>query len=102
MADAVLIFDEAHLMPVEYLQPCLQGIAFLTRYLNSSAVFLTATMPDFPSLIQTYALENSKIVNLVTDTSDFEKFKKCKFSYIGKMEQETLLSKSREYASRCV
>ena len=80
MADAVLIFDEAHLMPVEYLQPCLQGIAFLTRYLNSSAVFLTATMPDFPSLIQTYALENSKIVNLVTDTSDFENFKKCKFS----------------------
>ena len=102
MADAVLIFDEAHLMPVEYLQPCLQGIAFLTRYLNSSAVFLTATMPDFPSLIQTCALENSKIVNLVTDTSDFEKFKKCKFSYIGKMEQETLLSKSRQSASSLI
>ena len=59
-------------------------------------------MPDFPSLIQIYALENSKIVNLVTDTSDFEKFKKCKFSYIGKMEQETLLSKSRQQASSLI
>ena len=39
MADSILVFDEAHLMPVEYLQPCLRAIAYITRYLNSEAVF---------------------------------------------------------------
>lgn len=49
MADSILIFDEAHMMPQDYLQPCLQGIAYITKYLNSEAVFLTATMPDLKS-----------------------------------------------------
>lgn len=46
VADAVLVFDEAHLMPRKYLQPCLQAVAYITKYLNSEAMFLTATMPD--------------------------------------------------------
>lgn len=37
LADTILIFDEAHLMPLEYLQPCLRAIAYITRYLNSEA-----------------------------------------------------------------
>ena len=45
MADSILIFDEAHLMPQNYLQPCLRVITYITKYLNSEAVFLTATMP---------------------------------------------------------
>ncbi len=47
MADSILVFDEAHLMPQNLLQPCLQAISFLTKYFHSEAVFLTATMPDF-------------------------------------------------------
>ena len=54
MADSILIFDEAHMMPKNYLQPCLQGIAYITKYLNSEAVFLTATMPDFEKLLELY------------------------------------------------
>lgn len=83
MADSILIFDEAHLMPVKFLQPCLQGVAFITKYLNSEAIFLTATMPDFSKLIKEYALPGSKIENLIDDVSAFTKFKKCKYEYIG-------------------
>lgn len=39
MSDSILIFDEAHLMPQDYLQPCLQAITYITRYLHSEAVF---------------------------------------------------------------
>ena len=52
MSDSILIFDEAHLMPQDYLQPCLQAISYITKYLHSEAVFLTATMPDFEKLLK--------------------------------------------------
>ena len=60
MADSILIFDEAHMMPQDYLQPCLQGIAYITKYLNSEVVF-TATMPDFEKLLKLYAPANNRI-----------------------------------------
>lgn len=91
MSESILVFDEAHLMPEAYLQSCLQAAAYLTRYLNSQAIFLTATMPDYERLLKIYALENSKIINLINDTSFFREFKKCAYHYIGKRTKEQLL-----------
>ncbi len=99
MADSILIFDEAHLMPADYLQPCLRAIAYITRYLNSEAVFLTATMPDFAALIGQYALPDSRIVPLVTDQSLFSKFQKCQYKYLGKTSAETLLAEGKKCPS---
>lgn len=94
MADSILIFDEAHLMPQNYLQPCLRAISYITKYLNSEAVFLTATMPDFSKLLHQYALKNSKIVELIDDKSMFSAFKKCEYESLGKISEEKLLEKS--------
>ena len=99
MADSVLIFDEAHLMPQDYLQPCLRAISYITRYLNSEAVFLTATMPDFSALIGQYALQDSKIIQLVTDKALFSEFQKCQYKYMGKVAAETLLERGAECPS---
>lgn len=94
MADSILVFDEAHLMPVEYLQPCLQAISYITHYFHSEAVFLTATMPNFQDLIENYALPSSKIVNLIEDTSLFPLFQKCAFHTLGVISEESLLARS--------
>ena len=102
MADSILVFDEAHLMPQSYLQPCLQSIAFITQYLNSEAIFLTATMPDFENLIHKYALPDSKIFNLIQDTSLFGEFQKCRYEYIGEVEADALLEKSSQSPSSLV
>lgn len=100
MADSILIFDEAHLMPQSYLQPCLQAITYITRYLNSEAVFLTATMPDFIHLLKKYTFPDTKIMKLITDCSKFKLFQKCKYSYIGEISKERLLgSASRNPSS---
>lgn len=99
MADSVLIFDEAHLMPQDYLQPCLRSIAYITKYLNSEAVFLTATMPDFSKLIKQYAFHNSKIVDLVEDTAHFTAFQKCNYEYLEKQSPREILMKSSQYPS---
>lgn len=102
MADSVLIFDEAHLMPQDYLQPCLRAVAYITKYLNSEAVFLTATMPDFPKLLGQYALENSRIIDLIDDTSMFYVFQKCKYQIVGEISAENLLERAMSYPSSLI
>ncbi len=91
MADSIIIFDEAHLMPADYLKPCLCAVSYLTRLFNSEAVFLTATMPDFEKLIQKYALKNSCITELITDKSLNDNFKKGNYVNIGTVNEEQLL-----------
>ena len=97
MANSIIVFDEAHLMPIDFLQPCLRGISFLTKYFNSEAIFLTATMPDFKNLITKYALENPVITDLITDVSGFGAFDKCKFRYIGEQSDEALIEKATAF-----
>ena len=83
-------------MPQKYLKPCLESIAYAARYLNSEAVFLTATMPDFEKLIKKYAVSSSSILDLVEDKTDFDKFDKCRFEYMGEVSGEELIVKSQE------
>ena len=86
-------------MPVEYLQPCLRAIAYITKYLNSEAVFLTATMPDFADLMKRYALPGSSMLHLITDTSLFAVFGKCRYLYLGEVQEEALLYDAGKYPS---
>lgn len=94
MGNSIILFDEIHMMPYAYLQPCLEAINYITKYLNSEAIFLTATMPDFTNLFQKYSLPNLKIVNLIDDKSYFADFKKCSFIDKGKISEESLLEHS--------
>lgn len=102
MANSVIVLDEAHLMPREYLEPCLRGIGYITKYLNSQALFLTATMPDFRSLLERCAEGGLSVTDLIDDTSDFEKFRKCRFSDLGEMSDEVLVQKASGYASSLI
>lgn len=102
MADSIIIFDEVHLLPQKYLQPCLQAVAYITKYLGSKAVFLTATMPDFKDLITQYALTNSQIVDLIDNKDEFNKFKKCDFKFIGTITKENLVKKAMEHPSSLI
>lgn len=79
MGDSILVFDEIHKLPDKYLQPCLQSISYLTKFCNSQAFLLSATMPNFEELIRKYALPNSEIKDLIPDKTKFGVFKKCKF-----------------------
>ncbi len=92
MAESILIFDEAHLMPIEFLQPCLNGIIHITKFLNSEAAFLTATMPDFRKLLHKYCAESDEIVDLVPDKTDFKQFLKCAYECIGETSPEEILN----------
>ncbi len=92
MADAVLVFDEAHLLPRAYLQPCLRGIAYLARYMQSEVILLTATMPDYRTLLNRYGVAELRTVELVPDRRDFGAFAKCAYRMLGMVSDEALLA----------
>lgn len=50
IAGSVLIFDEAQMLPVDYLQPCVRAIAELVKNYGCTAVLCTATQPSLGRL----------------------------------------------------
>lgn len=46
MANSVIIFDEAQMLPVKYLKPCIQAVSELVYNYHSTAVLCTATQPS--------------------------------------------------------
>lgn len=103
MADSILIFDELGLLPLEYLQPCLEGITFLTEKCGSSAMILTAAMPDAPALFERYAdVSGLKICSLVPDRSHFSAFDRHVFRPIGLVADDELFRRVSTYPSALV
>ncbi len=51
ITNSVLIFDEAQMLPIPYLQPCVRAIAELVHGFNCTAVLCTATQPVLDGLL---------------------------------------------------
>jgi CRISPR-associated endonuclease/helicase Cas3 len=101
IADSVIIFDEIHLLPTEYIPSCLKGIGHITRYLNSEAIFLSATMPDYSKLFSAY-LPEASVTKLITDKSDFKFFGKCRYIDLGFTDYESIAERSDKYTSSLI
>lgn len=101
LADSIIIFDEVHMLPEEYLQPCIRGIGYITKYLNSEAIFLSATMPDYTKLFSRY-IPDCSVTELIKDKSDFSYFQKCRYEYLGKIEYYSIIERSMQYSSNLI
>ena len=101
IAGSVIIFDEIHLIPVEQLQPCLKGVGYITKYLGSKAIFLSATMPNHKKLFEKY-IPQCTITELITDKSSFKSFDKCEYRNIGEQTAENIARKAARYNSSLI
>ena len=54
IANSVIIFDEAQMLPLPYLRPCVSAIAQLTAHYGTSAVMCTATQPALSPLFREF------------------------------------------------
>lgn len=81
IAESVIVFDEIHTMPVPYFIPCMKAIGEFVKLFGSEALFLTATMPDFPRLTQKFMGEALDVKELIHDKSEYRKFDKCTFEF---------------------
>jgi len=101
IGDSVIVFDEVHMLPEMYLQPCLRAIGFITEYLKSEVLFLSATMPDFSELFERYS-GNAAYDELIKDKSSFGFFQKCRYTDLGKTDIESIAVKADDYDSSLI
>ena len=98
IADSIIIFDEAQMLPVPFLKPCLASICELVRNYGCSAVLCTATQPVVEPLLKEY-LPNAPIRELCPEPERmYQVFRRTSYIDDGKLSDEELISelKSRE------
>lgn len=54
IANSVIIFDEAQMLPLPYLRPCVSAIAQLVAHYGASAVLCTATQPALTPIFREF------------------------------------------------
>lgn len=101
IADSVIVFDEVHMMPVPFLQPCVRAVGYAVKYLGSEAFFLSATMPDFAELFHKYA-KGCDYDELIRDKTDFKIFRNSQIRYLGEITWDRLAQMSEENESTLI
>lgn len=90
LADSVIIFDEAQMLPTAHLRPCVAGIAQLVSRFGASAVLCTATQPVLDDLFLEYG-GRLAVEELSPQAEDvYEKFRRVTFCLAGVLDDDTL------------
>ena len=93
IANSVIIFDEAQMIPSNNLRPCVAAIAELVRAYNATAVLCTATQPAIDEMLLEYSKKES-VVELCPDVDGmFEKFRRTSFEKEGRLTTDELVSR---------
>lgn len=80
LAKSVIIFDEAQMLPVGYLQPAMNAVWELVTNYGASTVFCTATQPA----LQNFLPETAKFTELANQPKElFNFYKRVKVVYKG-------------------
>lgn len=94
MAGSVIVFDEAQMLPVNYLKPCIQAISELVYNYHSTVVLCTATQPSLQSFFPPQ-LNAAEICPRVQEQYDF--FRRTVFRNAGEIAEAELTEQLREH-----
>ena len=100
IANSVIILDEAQMLPLDYLKPCLAMMEELVQNYGCSIVLCTATQPALTSLFR----DGANIRELCPRMEEqFRFFERVKFRNIGNVTEEELQARlSEEWQALCV
>lgn len=91
IANSVIIFDEAQMLPLDYLKPCMALLSDLVLNFKSSIVLCTATQPALKAFIpeRIHVTEIMKSPELL-----YDQFKRVKVNYLSdEMLNDDILTK---------
>lgn len=90
LARSVIIFDEAQMLPKEYLQPSMYAVRELVVNYGASAVFCTATQPELGQFLPT----GSRLTELAPDPQMlFDFYRRVEVRVLGKLKDAELLQR---------
>lgn len=97
LADSVIIFDEAQMLPLCHLRPCVAAMASLAEQFRSTLVLCTATQPSLGDLLHTYA-PSCPITELCPQTAEgYDSFRRVTFRQEGILEDDALAERLSEH-----
>lgn len=100
IANSVIIFDEAQMLPNDYLKPCIAMIEELLNNYKTSVVLCTATQPALKSFFQSEVLATELCPRM---DEQFHFFKRTLFENIGTVTEDCLMNKlTEEYQALCI
>lgn len=79
LAKSVIIFDEAQMLPIPYLRPCVSAIAQLIGHYHATAVLCTATQPALNPLFAEFLPGRPATELCPAGTCDEEVFRRVTF-----------------------
>ena len=97
IARSVIIFDEAQMLPVPLLRPCLAGIGHLTEQFGCSAVLCTATQPAVEPILREFvhSLEPREICP--EPQKMYQRFRRVIYQYDGNLSESDLSDQLRTH-----
>lgn len=96
IAGSVVVFDEAQMLPLPYLRPCVWAISQLVRHYNVSAVLCTATQPALNPLLDEF-LPGAEPVELCPEqVFSSSVFRRVTFRRAGRLSWDELAQKMNE------
>ncbi len=96
LAQSVLIFDEAQMLPLPYLRPCVWAIAQLVRHYGASAVLCTATQPALDPIFQEFAPEIPIREICPMAEAHWESFRRVSFQQAGTLSWMDLATRLQQ------
>lgn len=92
IADSVVIFDEAQMLPLDYLLPCATAIRQLADNYNSAVVLCTATQPNFQSILNLTDKKNESQLTEICNSAEnlTDDFRRVNFKYEGKLQDDEI------------
>lgn len=93
IANSVVIFDEAQMLPVDYLKPCMEAIKELAVNYGVTEVLCTATQPSLNKFVEPY-----EIREICNDTQGlYEFFRRVRYEQLKVSSLEDVASKLNQY-----
>ena len=98
IANTVVVFDEAQMLPLPYLRPCVAAIAQLVEHYGVTAVLCTATQPALGPLFQDCA-PGLALKEIAPDPAGlYAAFRRVTLRHIGTLDTPTLAQRLGEHA----
>ena len=94
LAKSVIIFDEAQMLPLEYMEPCMNAVQELVQNYGASAVFCTATQPS----LERFLAPNTPVRELAPNPQELSDFyRRVQVEIKGKLPDDELLEAMRAH-----